>query len=171
MGACDMPVIHQSRRLRDNFDSSEHGNLCRVIMDSWGHHSSWRSCAQDRPGEYQAHGFVASRFLCFFFAASLSIICCSTFNMSSIRIFQVSSVNVYYLLSNGTIDDLMWYVLNFASFPYLKNGLTLRFRSCILSWSFCCSGSASQGRCSGQTWEPGAGSVSLMPASEFFLSL
>jgi hypothetical protein len=40
--------------------------------------------------------------------------------MSSIHIFQVSSVNVYYLLSNGTIDDLMWYVLNLASFPYLK---------------------------------------------------
>jgi hypothetical protein len=91
-------VIHQSWRRRVNFDSSKHSNLCGVIMDSRWHYSSRRSCPPDWSGE---HCVPCSSLLCGFAAVV-------TFAYFSN--FQVSSVNIYYLLANETVDDIIWYM-------------------------------------------------------------
>ena len=157
-------------------------------MDSWRHYSSWRSCPPDRPGEHETLIILwpaESLFLCeslwfidlmrpqcfpwykcssilWIFIYLQLIIWCSTFNSSSIIFFTIPG-----FISKCILPSLAWH----NRWPYLVcPGLWLPIACCNLFHVLIGPvhpGFASQGRCSRQTWESGAGTISL-PLNHFF---
>ena len=138
-------------------------------MDSWRHYSSWRSRPPDWPGEHETlivlWAAESFSFCCesVWFIDLMGpqcfqlIICCSTFNSSSIIFFTTPG-----FISKCILPSLAWH----NRWPYLVcPGLWLPISCCNLFHVLIGPvhpGFASQGRCSRQTWESGAGTVSLL---------